>query len=411
MRVRSAPSGGRCAEAKRTYRRAGRRTYRPWITEPGMWAQWDWADAGPIVGGSRVYLLCAWLAWSRLRVIIPARNRKLETLICCLDRSMRVFGGVPSYWLTDNERTVTADRIAGIAVRHPVLARLGSHYGVTIAACQPADPETKGGSEATVRIAKADLVPTDANLLPAYRSWDDLERACWDFTAHVNGRPHRVTGEVPRQRLTREARRLQPLPKHPFTAAFEVTRKVSATSLISYQGAAYSVPHTLAGDSAWVRVEGSQLVVIADNGAGFAEVARHDLARPGQRIVDKGHYPKAPPGPLKPRSRPRTERERSFLGIGPSAEQWLIAAAASGATRLRAQLEEAIALSRLYGHDRVNATLAIAAAHQRFGEGDLESILRSGERPAEIFRASGERFLTGGTSAWKDFGKWVEEEL
>jgi hypothetical protein len=28
----------------------------------------------------------------------------------------------------------------------------------------PADPQTKGGSEATVRIAKADLVPTDHNL-------------------------------------------------------------------------------------------------------------------------------------------------------------------------------------------------------------------------------------------------------
>ncbi|MFD9722290.1 hypothetical protein [Streptomyces sp. NPDC059072] len=30
--------------------------------------------------------------------------------------------------------------------------------------CLPADPETKGGSEATVRIAKADLVPRDVNL-------------------------------------------------------------------------------------------------------------------------------------------------------------------------------------------------------------------------------------------------------
>jgi transposase len=30
----------------------------------------------------------------------------MPTLISCLDRSMRAFGGVPTYLLTDNERTV-----------------------------------------------------------------------------------------------------------------------------------------------------------------------------------------------------------------------------------------------------------------------------------------------------------------
>lgn len=35
---------------------------------------------------------------------------------------------------------------------------------MTIRTCVPADPQTKGGSEATVRVAKADLVPTEANL-------------------------------------------------------------------------------------------------------------------------------------------------------------------------------------------------------------------------------------------------------
>jgi transposase len=78
--------------------------------------------------------------------------------------------GTPTYWLTDNERTVTMDHVAGIAVRHPQMVALGAHYGVTVATCVPADPETKGGSEATVRVAKADLVPTDANLVEGYSS-------------------------------------------------------------------------------------------------------------------------------------------------------------------------------------------------------------------------------------------------
>lgn len=104
------------AEAKRAYRKPGRRIYRRWISKPGMWAQWDRGDAGPIVEGAKVYLFCAWLSWSRLRVVIPARNRELETLICCLDRAMRVFSGVPSYWLTDF-RSARSPRTASLGSR------------------------------------------------------------------------------------------------------------------------------------------------------------------------------------------------------------------------------------------------------------------------------------------------------
>jgi hypothetical protein len=106
------------AEAKRSFRSGRRRVYRPWIPEPGMWAQWDWGT-GPVIGGRSTNLFCAWLAWSRFRVVIPTWDRTLPTVIACLDRAMRAFGGAPTYWLTDNERTVTIDHVAGIAVRHP----------------------------------------------------------------------------------------------------------------------------------------------------------------------------------------------------------------------------------------------------------------------------------------------------
>ena len=43
-------------------------------------------------------------------------------------------------------------------------------------------------SEATVRVAKADLVPTDANLRGDYTSWSELVDACDAWMAEVNGR-------------------------------------------------------------------------------------------------------------------------------------------------------------------------------------------------------------------------------
>ena len=191
------------AEAKKSFAAGRRRVYRPWIPEPGMWAQWDWG-AGPVISGRRTNLFCAWLAWSRFRVVIATWDRTLPTVIGCVDRAMRAFGGAPTYWLTDNERTVTIDHIAGIAVRHPEMVAVGGHYGITVATCVPADPESKGGSEATVRIAKADLVPTDANLRGDYTSWAELAEACEAWMAEVNGRQHRVTRRAPVEMLAEE---------------------------------------------------------------------------------------------------------------------------------------------------------------------------------------------------------------
>ena len=57
------------AGVKANYRAGRRRVYRPWIPEPGMWAQWDWGQ-GPRVAGRATNLFCAWLAWCRFRVVI-----------------------------------------------------------------------------------------------------------------------------------------------------------------------------------------------------------------------------------------------------------------------------------------------------------------------------------------------------
>ena len=65
----------------------GRRT-RPWIPEPGLWLQFDYGD-GPVIGGRRTSLLCAWLAWSRYRVIVALVDRTLPSVVLGLDRVLR----------------------------------------------------------------------------------------------------------------------------------------------------------------------------------------------------------------------------------------------------------------------------------------------------------------------------------
>jgi transposase len=245
------------AAAKRRWRAEHGRRFRPWVTEPGLWMQWDYGD-GPKVAGRSTVLFCAWLAWSRFRVIVPLWDRTMPSVVMALDRALRCFGGAPTYALTDNERTVSIDRVCGLAVRNPQIVSVGRHYGLTIATCVPADPESKGGSEATVRIARAGLVPTEHNLRGDYAHFGQLEDACVELGDRVNMREHRVTRRAPAVMLAEERARLHPLPQVAHTVCFGQTRKVSWQSTISVGGALYSVPSALVDERVRARSDGHE---------------------------------------------------------------------------------------------------------------------------------------------------------
>lgn len=394
------------AEAKRRWRQKHGRRTRPWIPEPGLWVQWDYGE-GPVIGGSRTVLFCAWLAWSRYRVVVPLRDKTLPSVVIGLDRTLRRLDGVPTYALTDNEKTVTVEHVCGIAVRNPQIVEVSRHYGLTIATCEPADPQSKGGSEATVKIAKADLVPTDHNLREEYRDFSELEQACEQFMASVNTRPHRVTRRLPIEMLAEEHEHLHPLPRLPHTMCFGQTRKVNWQSLISVGGAQYSVPHELIDERVWARVDDQELVVVhIDGPAGAREVARHRLTTPGRPAIRDEHYPPRPAGALERRPRARSTEEREFLALGDGAERWLIAAAAAGAQRVRRKMAEAIDLAKLHGNAELDRALGTCAEAGRFADGDLARILAHQQSTGEVIRfpTPEDRSLQNSTRSWEGFG-------
>jgi transposase len=396
------------AEVKEAWRAGRRRRYRPWVPEPGMWLQWDWGE-GPRIGARRTQLFCAWLAWSRFRVVIPAWDQQAGTLTWCLDQALRAVGGAPTYLLTDNAKTVTVDHVAGVPVRHPEMVALGRHYGCSVETCVPFDPESKGGVEATVKIAKADLVPAEANLLPAYGSFTGLEEACRLFCGRVNGRVHRETAAVPADRLAAEREHLHPLPAEPYALALGEERLVGDDQTIRFGSVRYSTPPGHAGQRVWCRVAGQELVITARTARGAGEVTRHRLSVPGSpRILDE-HYPDHPGGngPRQPRPRPRTEAEAAFLAIGEGAQRWLAEAAASGAARIRSKMARAVELAAVVGADRVDAALGLAAIAGRFADGDLASIIDhlTAEREiGEVVTADEAHSAQPGTAAWARLG-------
>jgi hypothetical protein len=304
---------------------------------------------------------------------------------------------------------VTVEHVCGIAVRNPTIVEVSRHYGLTIATCEPADPQSKGGSEATVRVAKADLVPTDHNLRDQYEDWRALEAACQQFMADINTRQHRSTRQPPMVLLAQEHEHLHRLARLAHTLCFGQTRKVDPQSTVSLGDAVYSVPHELIGELVWVRADGEQLTVVhVDALQGPREVARHQLTTPGRPSICDEHYPPRPAGALARRPRARSAEEREFLAIGEGAERWLKRAAAEGTQRIRRKMAEAVDLAKLHGSLPVSEALERCATYGRFGDGDLASVLAHQQQATVIAlpkRAAEESSLQRSTRSWEGFGR------
>lgn len=395
------------AEMKTQWRLGHTRVHRPWITEPGLWLQYDFGD-GPLVDGRKVVLLVAWLAWCRFRVVIALRDRTAPSVFAGLDRIFRIIGGAPTYVLTDNEKTVTTGHVAGVPVRNRQAVTFSRYYGVSVLTCEPADPASKGGVENAVKLAKADIVPTDTNLLAQYGSFVEVEAACVAFMEQVNARVHRATRRVPAQMLAEERARLHQVPDLPHTAALGVTRRVpDNTPMVTFEHCQYSTPATLLGQSVWVRHHDGtgEVVICALDDGGPVEVARHRRTHPGTPAIDDAHFPDhhhKVPGDYRVRA--RTATEHAFLAIGAGAAMWLKEAAAVGTERINQKMAHAVELSVLATGGDVDWALGHAAVHGRFATGDLDSILATKGIDTTRRRTSESTSLAQGTNGWNMLG-------
>jgi hypothetical protein len=211
--------------------------------------------------------------------------------------------------------------------------------------------------------------------------------------------------------LEQERLRLHPVPALPHTITFGETRTVAVnTPMVSYQGGSYSVPHRLLGETVWVRVHGAGrdergvFVHVGDRGA--MEVARHARAEPGSPQIDEAHFPPAPAGAINREPRAGNGAEAAFLALGDGAALWLKEAAAQGSSRIRVKMGHAVSIAKLTDPTRVDWALGHAAVHQRFGEGDLASILAANLDPTTpaAIRAGEDKSLTQGTAGWAALG-------
>jgi hypothetical protein len=250
--------------------------------------------------------------------------------------------------------------------------RFATHYGFRPDWCEAADPESKGIVENLVGYAKSDLVAPQA-------PFDDLtvaNVAARQWCAEVNTVAHSEIAAVPADRLETERDLLSALPSlRPAIGKPPTTRKVDRLSCVRFGSARYSVPTRLIGAMVAV-IETDRRLLVTDLATGEV-VADHAPVAPGEASVLDEHYGGPRPAPRRA-ARPKTAEEKAFLALGQTAEQWLTGSAASGNTRLAADLVELAALRAAHGDAALAAALDRAVAFRRWRATDVGSILAAG---------------------------------
>lgn len=362
------------ADAKRAWRRDHPRGRRPGIWTPGETLIIDWG----VLGG--VHVFCAVLAWSRFRFVRFAADEKAATTLGLLGECFEVLGGVPKVVLADRMGALKGGVVANVVVPTPDYVRFATHYQFRPDFCEAADPESKGMVENLVGYAKDDLMVPQAPFYDLMRANEAAAAWC----AEVNAATHSEICAVPAARLETERALLAALPSlRPELGARPTTRKVDRLSCIRFASGRYSVPNRLIGSTVTVLVdEQARRLRVMEPVTGQV-LAEHTLVAPGATSIVDDHY--GGPRLDKPRraARPRTQTEKSFLGLGPVAEAFLTGAAAAGVTKLTSEITEILALQAAHGTEPLLAAVARAVAFSRWRAADVRSILATnGQAPS-----------------------------
>ncbi|HEY6057237.1 MAG TPA: IS21 family transposase [Candidatus Limnocylindrales bacterium] len=350
------------AVAKADWRRS-RRTYRPWAPVPGEHLVIDWGQEGSL------HVFCAVLAWSRARFVRFAGREDQPTTLRLLAECFELLGGVPAVVLADRMGCLKGGVVANVVVPAPGYVAFAAHYGFRPDFCEAADPESKGMVEHLVGYAKRDLlVPVGG-----WPSLEEANEAARAWCAEVNGRLHSEIAAVPEVRLLTERALLRALPSLRPALAPVAVRRVDRLRTVRYGSARYSVPGAFIGRQVELTVLAGELLI----SAGGAEIARHRLAAPGELSLDDTHYGRPARSPVRA-VRPRTAAELAFCNLGPVAEAFLRAAAASGLGHLASELTLIVELGAAHGREPLLAALERALAFGRFRAADVRSILAAG---------------------------------
>jgi transposase len=338
----------------------------------GECAQVDWGQFGSIrVGSTRRHLsfFVMVLCYSRMMYLEFTLSQAMEQFLSCHRHALEFFGGSPRKIMIDNLKVgVLRHPLGGPVEFNPRYLDFAAHHGFEPVACNPAKGNEKGRVENGVGYVKGNFlrgleIPSFEAINPAGRQWLDL-------TANV--RIHRETQRKPLDLFAQEKALLRPLPALPYDCAVMEPVTVNRCCRFHFQGNRYSVPPLYASQKLTLKIEPQHLYLFHHQKLIATHRRSYDRR---QNITDPDHQKELVA--QRQRSRQQTLLA-TFLGLTPQAETYYRRLQDK---RLNAphHLQKIVALSEMYGPEKVARALQDALAFEAFGCEYIANLLHQRE--------------------------------
>lgn len=334
----------------------------------GEAVQVDWADFGFALPGvpRRVSAFVMALCHSRYLYLEFALSQSLPSLLRCMERGLRFFGGTTHVAIFDNMKTVVLQHNSqGIAFNRNFL-EYASSRGFAVRACNVRRGNEKGRVERPIGFVRSRFWPG--------RHFSDLmdlnsQGLRWRDD-YANNRVHEVTGKVPSLVFQHEEKAaLRPLPTTPFDTDEVEGQTVTKSFRVRFDRNTYSVPPGLVSQSLVVRANDDWVRVML----GTKQVAAHprswltgvDLELPAHRAAALEMKPGASRDGLPP----------ILLRMGEVATRYFKVAAA-GTKSLHRETVRLVFFAEVYGSTETAEAMSDVMTSGHVGADYVEYVLR-----------------------------------
>jgi transposase len=341
---------------------------------PGQSAQVDWGSAGFLPVGHtqrRLSFFIMVLCYSRKLYVEFTLGQTQEHFLACHQQAFEYFNGVTAEVIVDNCKTAILSHPVGQpAVPHPRYLDFARHYGFAIKACGPRKAHEKGRVEKAVHYVKQNFL---AGLqLSSLEAINAAARRWMDEVANV--RVHGETHQTPQELFASEQSSLHALTLKPYEPAVLQTVLVSQRCRVTFDTNRYSVPPAFAGKTLMLKIYPARLVLYHQDRV----IAEHVRSYDRYQDFEKPEHVEEL---LAQRRQARQQQLLTrFLALSPRAKEYYQRLEEKRGNA-RHHVQKIVALSEIYGVEKVQRALEDAWAYQAFSCEYIANLLEQRERP------------------------------
>jgi transposase len=342
---------------------------------PGDCAQVDWGSFGSVPVGStyrRLSFFVMVLCYSRMMYLEFTLSESMEQFLACHRHAFEFFQSVPARVMIDNLKVgVLSHPFGQRPVFHARYLDLAAHYGFEPVACNVRRANEKGRVENGVGYVKKNFlagldISSFAAVNPAALTWRDTV---------ANVRLHGETHRKPIDLFAEEKPRLKALPALPYDCA--VVRPITANGCccVVFDTNRYTVPHLYASQKLTLKLYPDQVLLFHNETLIATHPRSYDRR---QKIRNPDHIKEL-----------ETQRKRArdqtllltFLALSPHAQAYA-RKLEEKRFNCRHHIQKIVALSEIYGVDKVDRALQDALSFEAYGCEYIANILEQRARPA-----------------------------